>query len=505
MKAVAAAPPAQDILIHCLMRETRVAVIENEVVQELHIERTAGRGLVGNVYLGRVARVLPGLQSAFIDIGLERAAFLHLADLPATPRLDRATPIEARVFEGQPLVVQVVKDPSGGKGARLTMQIGIAGRLLVLLPQDDQIGVSQKIPADRRAALRSRLALLAAPERGGFILRTNAEEASDAELAADIAYLRRVWTRIAEQAKRQPPKSLLHQELDLPARVLRDLVGDATRSVQVDARETFERLLAFGREFMPAAAVKLQHHRGEQPILARHSVDDEIEKALARRVELGSGGYLVIDQTEALTTVDVNTGGFTGARNFDDTVLRTNLEAARATARQLRLRNLGGIVIVDFIDMTRADHGDAVLDELRKHLARDHVKTTVVGGFSPLGLVELTRRRSRESLAQQLCEPCPVCHGRGHVKTARTVADQILREVLSGARRSPSPRELRVVASPRVIDLLRGEASPDLAELSDLIGRPISLDERHGARARAVRFAAAMTAKPGLRWTARQR
>ncbi|WP_296507208.1 ribonuclease G [Rhodoferax sp.] len=473
----------QDILINWSPQETRVAIVEHGAVQELHVERTLERGLVGNVYLGKVARVLPGMQSAFIDIGLERAAFLHVADvwhppaegesLSASRASQTQVPIEKQVFEGQSLMVQVIKDPIGTKGARLSTQISIAGRLLVFLPQDDHIGVSQKIPTAQRDDLRSRLQALAGKEGGGFILRTNGEDASDQELGDDIAYLRKAWARIKDASLRLPPQSLLHQDLNLLQRVLRDLVGESTQTIRVDSREQFDALKAFGHEFMPAAADKLQHYKGERPIFDLYAIDEEIAKALARRVELKSGGYLIVDQTEALTTVDVNTGGFVGARNFDDTIFKTNLEAAQAIARQLRLRNLGGIIIVDFIDMVREDHREAVLGEFRKQLARDRVKT-MAGGFSQLGLVEMTRKRTRESLAHMLCEPCPTCEGKGIVKTPRSVAYDILREILREARQF-TPREFRVVASPKVIELLLDEESQHLAGLSEFIGKPVSL------------------------------
>jgi len=488
----------QDILINWSPQETRVALVEHGAVQELHVERTLERGLVGNIYLGKVSRVLPGMQSAFIDIGLERTAFLHVADIvapftpgsrPSRPPSERegrnaaAVPIEKQVFEGQSLLVQVIKDPIGTKGARLSTQISIAGRLLVFLPQDDHIGVSQKIPAEQRDALRARLQALIEDamrtegggprEHGGFILRTNGEDSSEVELADDIAYLRKAWSRIREQSTRLPAMSLLHQDLSLLQRVLRDLASEDTTSIRIDSREQFEQLLKFGLEFMPKAAGKLQHYAGERPIFDLHNIDEEIARALGRRVELKSGGYLVIDQTEALTTVDVNTGGFVGARNFDDTVFKTNLEAAQAIARQLRLRNLGGIVIVDFIDMTREDHREQVLAEFRKQLARDRVKTTA-GGFSPLGLVEMTRKRTRESLAHMLCEPCEACGGQGIVKTARSVAYDALREILREARQF-TPREFRIVAPPQVIELFLDEESQHLAGLSDFIGKPISL------------------------------
>jgi ribonuclease G len=473
----------QDILINWSPQETRVAIVEHGAVQELHVERTLERGLVGNVYLGKVARVLPGMQSAFIDIGLERAAFLHVADvwhppqdgetISAAKSAQALIPIEKQVFEGQALMVQVIKDPIGTKGARLSTQISIAGRLLVYLPQDDHIGVSQRIPAAQRDELRSRLVKLSGPQGGGFILRTNGEDATDAELSEDIGYLRKAWARVKDASVRLPPMSLLHQDLSLLERVLRDLVGESTQTIRVDSREQFDALKSFGQEFMPLAAGKLQHYKGERPIFDLYAVDEEIAKALARRVDLKSGGYLIVDQTEALTTVDVNTGGYVGARNFDDTIFKTNLEAAQAIARQLRLRNLGGIIVVDFIDMSREDHRDAVLGEFRKQLARDRVKTTA-GTFSQLGLVEMTRKRTRESLAHMLCEPCAVCAGKGIVKTPRSVAYDIFREILREARQF-NPREFRVVASPKVIELFLDEESQHLAGLSEFIGKPVSL------------------------------
>ncbi|WP_332777778.1 ribonuclease G [Polaromonas sp.] len=482
----------QDILINWSPQETRVAVVENGAVQELHVERTLERGLVGNVYLGKVARVLPGMQSAFIDIGLDRAAFLHVADLMSSinsrhaesdaaqaangtgaPAAAAPQPIEKQLFEGQAVMVQVLKDPIGTKGARLTAQISIAGRLLVFLPQDNHIGVSQKIPPRQREDLRQRLQTLTSDQGGGFILRTNGEDATDAELGEDIAYLRKTWARIKAAAQRLPPTSVLHQDLSLLQRVLRDLVGETTQAIRIDSREQFESLTAFAAEFMPATLQKLQLHSGERPIFDLFNIDEEVAKALGRRVDLKSGGYLIIDQTEALTTVDVNTGGFVGARNFDDTIFKTNLEAAQAIARQLRLRNLGGIVIVDFIDMLRENHRDMVLAEFQKQLARDRIKTTV-NGFSALGLLEMTRKRTRESLAHQLCEPCDACSGKGVVKTARSVSYDILREILREARQF-NPREFRVVASPKVIELFLDEESQHLAGLSDFIGKPISL------------------------------
>jgi ribonuclease G len=472
----------EDILVNHSAHETRIAVIQQGAVQELHIERATTRGLVGNVYLGKVSRVLPGMQSAFVDIGLERAAFLHVADLwqsrggPAGGNQHaHPMPIEKVLFEGQPLLVQVIKDPLGTKGARLSSQISIAGRLLVYLPQDPHIGVSQRIGDEAgRAALRQRLQrLMPEGERGGFIIRTSAEEASDEELAADIAYLRKRWRQILDGSQQLPAASLLYQELSLTQRMLRDIAGETTTSILIDSREEIESLKAFAQVYMPAVMGKMRLYASERPLFELHGVEGEIVKALARRVDLKSGGYLIIDQTEALTTIDVNTGGYIGGRSFDDTIFRTNLEAAHAIARQLRVRNLGGIIIVDFIDMGSSEHRDAVLAELRKALARDRTKTSV-NGFTALGLVEMTRKRTRESLAHVLCEPCPTCAGRGEIKTARTVCYEILREIQREAKQF-DPKEFRILASQDVIDLFLEEEAQPLAALGDHIGKQIAL------------------------------
>jgi ribonuclease G len=467
---------SEEILINVTPQETRVAITGAGVVQELLIERSASRGLVGNIYVGRVARVLPGMQSAFVEIGLARAAFLHVADI----RQHGEKPIERLLAEGEPLLVQVVKDPIGSKGARLSTQISIAGRLLVYLPQDPHIGISQRIEDENgRAALRERLKdLLPADEKGGFIVRTLAETAAEEELRADLAYLRHLWQTIHERSLGADPPKLLYQDLSLAQRVMRDMVTVDTTRVLIDSRETYQKLAAFAERYMPQVRQRLEHYTGERPLFDLYNVETEIEKALSRRVELKSGGYLIIDQTEAMTTIDVNTGGFVGNRNFDDTVFKTNLEAAQAIARQLRLRNLGGIIIVDFIDMEGDEHRTAVLEELRRALARDRTRLTL-NGFTALGLVELTRKRTRESLAHVLCEPCPTCGGRGEVRTAHTVCYDILREILREAR-AFNAREFRVIAAQPVIDLLLEDESASLAMLSDFIGKPISVQVETG-------------------------
>ncbi len=465
---------SEEILINVTPQETRVAILQQAVVQELHIERASALGLVGNIYLGRVCRVLPGMQSAFVEIGLDRAAFLHVADIWCAPG-EEPRPIERLLYEGQSIMVQVFKDPLGTKGARLSTQIGLAGRFLVYLPQETHIGISQRIEDEsERELLREKLQqLLPEAEHGGFIIRTMAETATDKELVADIEYLRKVWSDIQVAAKGAQPKTLLYHDLNLPLRVLRDFVTEETDRVVVDSRETFARMQAFAGEYTSTVQEKLSHYQGQRPLFDLRGVEDEIEKALARRVDLKSGGYLILDQTEALTTADVNTGGFVGGRNFDDTIFKTNLEAAQTIARQLRLRNLGGIIIVDFIDMDNEEHQAAVLAEFKKALSNDRARITI-NGFSALGLVEMTRKRNRESLAHILCEPCPICQGRGELKTAQTVCYEILRELLRESRQFEA-REYRILASQQVIDMFLDEESQSLAQLGDFIGKSISL------------------------------
>jgi ribonuclease G len=467
---------SEDILINVTPQETRVAVIEHGVTQELHIERASARGFVGNIYMGKVVRVLPGMQSAFVDIGGERAAFLHVADIWGNRvNGEPGLPIERLLNEGQSLMVQVIKDPIGTKGARLSTQISIAGRLLVYLPQESHIGISQRIEdEEERVHLREKLQqLMPSDEKGGFIIRTMAEAASDRELASDVEYLRKLWHDIQAQARKAAPLALLYQDLNLSLRVLRDFANEETGRIYVDSNETHQAMSHFARQFTPNVVPRLAHYQGERPLFDLHNVEDDIERALARRVDLKSGGYLIIDQTEALTTVDVNTGGFVGGRTFDDTIFKTNLEAAQVIARQLRLRNLGGIVIIDFIDMDTEEHRNAVLNEFRKALARDRTRMTI-NGFTQLGLVEMTRKRTRESLAHILCESCPTCAGRGALKTAQTVCYEVLRELLRESRQFDA-REFRILASQQVVDMFLDEESHNLAMLSDFIGKPISL------------------------------
>jgi len=474
---------SEEVLINVTPQETRVAVVENGVLQEVHIERIQGRGIVGNIYKGRVARILPGMQAAFIDIGIERTAFLHAAD--ATRRYDGEDngaaagdipPMTDLLRDGQEVVVQVLKDPVGSKGARLTTQLSIPARYLVYLPGTDQVRISQKIERQEdRERLRELVARLAEEEaiRPGVIIRTLAESASDEELRLDVQFLKKVWGRVSEGIQESSAPALIHEDTPLAMRTMRDLVRDNVEKVRIDSRETYQKAVKFARELIPEVVSRIEYYPGERPIFDLYSVEDEIERALDRHVPLKSGGYLVIDQTEAMTTVDVNTGGFVGRKNLEETLFKTNLEAAQGIARQLRLRNIGGIIIIDFIDMADPEHKRQVLRALEKALARDRT-TTFVTEMSPLGLVEVTRKRARESLEQIICEPCPTCRGRGVVKTPRTVCYEIFREILREARQFEGAEYL-VLASQIVVDMLLDDEAANLAELQGFIGKPVHL------------------------------
>ncbi|MFT3763079.1 MAG: ribonuclease G [Pseudoxanthomonas sp.] len=474
---------SEEILVNVTPRETRVAVVENGMLQELHIERGWRRGVVGNIYKGKVQRVMPGMQAAFVDVGLERAAFLHANDIvrPATGGESEdmalgpvaAAPIVGLLRDGQDIVVQVVKDPIGSKGARLTTQISIPSRYLVLLPQSRAIGVSARIEDEgERLRLKTLVGRLAESHGGyGYIVRTNAEGQPEEALAEDIAYLSRVWNVVERRGREASSQACIYEDLSLPLRAVRDLIRKDVEKVRVDSHETYEKLQAFVAKYMPVLAERIEHYAGDRPIFDLYGVEDEIGRALDKQVPLKSGGYLVIDQTEAMTTIDVNTGSFLGQRNLEETVYRTNLEAAQAVARQLRLRNLGGIIIIDFIDMDDAEHKRQVLRTLEKSLSRDHAKTTVYD-FSPLGLVEMTRKRTVESLERQLCEPCHECGGRGAVKTAETVTYEIFREITRAVRQFEAAR-LLVIASPKVVARITDEESPAVAELEEFLGKSI--------------------------------
>ena len=474
---------SEEILINVTPVETRVALVENGMLQEAYIERTARKGIVGNIYKGKVVRVLPGMEAAFVDIGLERAAFIHASDVmvsngsdDAVPTAPRAVPdIRSLLREGQSLVVQVTKDPIGTKGARLTTQLSIPSRYLVFMPDVQHIGISQRIEDETE---RERLkGIIAAGleslemDSGGYIIRTAAEGAADTDLLADMKYLTRLFQSVKERIVTAKVPSVVYQDLPLFIRTVRDLIRPQTEKIRIDSRESYQRVMEFVDEFVAEFADKVEYYPGERPIFDLYSVEDEIQKALSRKVQLKSGGYVIIDQTEAMTTIDINTGAFVGHRNLEETIFKTNLEAARAIGRQLRLRNLGGIIIIDFIDMDDPEHQRQVHRMLEKMLERDHAKTKITG-VSELGLVEMTRKRTTESLGQVLCEPCPVCDGRGFLKTGETICYEVFREILR-INRAYDAESYLVMASQKVVDRLLDEESDNVADLETFIGKSI--------------------------------
>ena len=473
----------EEIHINVTPREVRAALVENGVLQEVLIERARRRGLISNIYRGKVSRVLPGMQAAFVEIGLERTAFLHASDIFRRPPeaadaeeadKKREAGIRDLVTDGDDILVQVLKDPLGTKGARLSTFITIPSRYLVYMPRGNGVGVSARIEDEQeRARLREALESVSGDVPGGFIVRTAAEGASWDALRADMIFLGKLWETIRAQADEVRPGELVHEDLPLALRVLRDLLGPDIERVRVDDEATCERMRRFAAMFVPELADKIDLYTGSRPIFDLYGIEEEIGKALDRKVQLKSGGYLVIDQTEAMTTVDVNTGGFVGHRNLEETIFKTNLEAAQAIARQIRLRNLGGIIIIDFIDMEEAEHRRQVLQALERALEKDHARNQI-NEVSSLGLVEMTRKRTRESLEHVLCQACPSCEGRGSVKTPETVCYEIFREILRQARQFEF-QELLVLAHPEVLEMIVDEESGSLAELETRTGRPIRL------------------------------
>jgi ribonuclease G len=475
-----------EILVNVSPREVRAALVENGVLQEIFLERANRRGLISNIYKGRVSRVLPGMQAAFVDIGLERTAFLHASDIVHPAIGENGQPdrpvehgptqeIQSLVTEGHEILVQVLKDPLGTKGARLTTFITIPSRYLVYMPKGRGVGISGRIEDEgERHRLRETTNLFVRPdESGGYIVRTAAEGASPDALRADMLFLQKLWAVLGEKANYARPGQLVHEDLPLAVRVLRDVVSSGVDKVSVDHPEIYQRMREFACTFMPDLADRIELYESDRPIFDLYGVEDEIQKSLDRKVPLKSGGYLIFDQTEAMTTIDVNTGAYVGHRTLEETIFRTNLEAAVAIARQLRLRNLGGIIIIDFIDMEEEEHRKQVLQALEKALAGDHAKTHI-SSVSPLGLVEMTRKRTRESLEHMLCSACPTCEGRGFVKTTETVCYEIFREILRQSRQFQF-QELMVLAHQDVIERLLDEESAALAELEVHTGKPIRL------------------------------
>jgi|TARA_B110000495_G_scaffold121220_1_gene105224 ribonuclease G len=469
----------EEILVNVTSTEVRAALLENGVLQEVYIERAARRGIVSNIYKGRVSRVLPGMQAAFIDIGLERTAFLHASDIakPDAAGNNGDVPnIKDLVREGDGIMVQVVKEPLGNKGARLTTSITLPSHYLVLLPHSDSVRISARIEDDdERERLRDMVAVLL-KEQGlecGAIVRTIAEGAAPEAIMANLRYTLKLWDVVQLRYRLANVKTMVHEDLSLPLRVVRDMISTDIERILVDSKADFTTMLEFASTYLPDAKLMLEHYKRRQPIFDLHGIEDEIKKSMDRNISLKSGGYIVFDQTEAMTTVDVNTGGYVGHRNLEETIYRTNLEAAVAIARQLRLRNLGGIIIIDFIDMEEQEHRSNVLQVLENSLSRDRARHQITP-ISPLGLVEMTRKRTRESLQHVLGKDCTSCNGRGFVMTAETVYFEVFREIIRQSRQFEF-EEVLILAHQDVIELLLDEQSPSLSELEEQTGKSIRL------------------------------
>ncbi len=476
---------SEEILINVTSAETRVALIENGLLQEIFIERNSNKGHVGDVFRGKVIRVMPGMEAAFVDIGLEKAAFIHVSDIARLDpngfeiRDEDDKPIDELVREGQYLIVQVAKDAMSTKGARLTTHLTLPSRNLVYLPRSNHIGVSARLDNEEiRQGLLTQLTDCLEqdqwPNRGGFIIRTAAEGSIASEFMEDLRFLKRLWHKVEQRIKRDDGIKPLYREMPLYMRTIRDLITPQVEKIRIDSVRSYDEIMQFLADFVPELKTSIEVYQGSRPIFDVYGVEDEIDRALGRQVKLKSGGDLIIDQTEAMTTVDVNTGGYIGSRNHAETILKTNLEAATAIARQLRVRNLGGIIIVDFIDMIDPEHQRQVHRTFAKALEKDRAKTAITA-ISELGLVEMTRKRTRESLGQILHSDCPVCQGRGKLKSAETVCFEIFREILRIAKAYDNA-VLLVMASQIVVDRLLDEESGTLAELEDLVAKTVKFE-----------------------------
>ncbi|MEH6568137.1 MAG: ribonuclease G [Halioglobus sp.] len=480
---------SNEILISVTAMETRVAVLENSLLQDVHIERATHRGIVGNIYSGKVVRIMPGMQAAFVEFGSERTGFLHVSDIISVDSSGRedhsakSDAIGAYLHDGKKVVVQVTKDPLGTKGARLTTQVSLSSRYLVLMPQTLHIGISARIddPLERsrlQLVLQEALSAEEISDLGGFIIRTAAEGAGVDEVRADLRYLKRLWSAVSRRGKIADRPALLYEDLPLYSRAIRDLARPSMDKILIDNQACFEQLESFCGEYVPEVSPLLEYYENERQLFDACGVEDEIQRALGRRVDLKSGGYLIIDQTEAMTTVDVNTGSFVGKKNLEETIFKTNIEAASMLARQLRVRNLGGIIIIDFIDMQEAEHRRQVHRELEKAMRQDPSRNRIAG-ISDLGLVEMTRKRDRESLAHMLCEECASCGGKGMVKSAETLCYEIFRELMRTTKNRVN-NSVMVVAAQDVVDRLLDEESGHVEELQAMLAKNLSFQVEPG-------------------------
>jgi len=474
---------SSEIIVNAGREETRVALLENSLVTEIFIDRKKDRGVAGNVYKARVMKVLPGMQAAFVDIGLEKSAFLYVGDVfdstsEYTPMMDdegleleiepkrkrsHATQIEDLLQEGQEILVQVSKEPISTKGARVTTYVSIPGRYLVMMPGVNHIGVSRRIEKiEERKRLREIVSRIRKPNTG-YIIRTASQGRSEDDFIADVEFLSRLWETIQKRMDKASAPALMHNELDLVFRVIRDVFTRDVDKMIIDAPEEYQRVKEFVDSYIPQLGRRVKPYDGDDPIFEHYGVEIEISRALGRRVWLKSGGYIILDQTEALTTIDVNTGRYVGKRSLEDTILKTNLEAVREIAYQLRLRNIGGILILDFIDMEREDNRRKVYAALQEALASDKAKTTI-SHISPIGLIEMTRKRIRESLGRTLCDTCPYCEGRGHIKSSRTICYEVFREIRRAFAHADEKKALVTVNS-LVADMMYDEERQGVEEL----------------------------------------
>ncbi|GAW68165.1 ribonuclease [Geoanaerobacter pelophilus] len=482
-----------ELVINTTSHETRIALIENGTIAELYVERSRVKGIIGNIYKGRVVRVLPGMQAAFVDIGLEKAAFLYVADVfdamdeydsyiegeqGEEPMPHPLHPIEELLQEGQELLVQISKEPIGTKGARITAHISLPGRHLVYMPTVDHVGISRRIEDEVERERLKEIVDRIKPVGGGFIVRTVSDGKSEEDLVADLHYLTKLWDEIAKKKDNAGAPTLIHSDLDVTQKVVRDILTESVERIVVDSKPEYDKIVQFISTFMPKMKYSIELYDEEEPIFDHFGLEVEISRALGRKVWLKSGGYIIIEQTEALTAIDVNTGRYVGKHNLEDTILKTNLEAVKEIAYQLRLRNLGGIIIIDFIDMEKEVNREKVYGALEEALKSDKSKTNILK-ISELGLVEMTRKRVRESLGRMMCEPCPYCEGRGYVKSKISVCHEIFREL---RREMLDIRGTKVMLTvhPQVADLLYDEERRGLEELEKNFKKRITVRAKPG-------------------------
>ena len=484
----------REIFINSTPQESRIAIMEDGFLAEFLIERKEERGIAGNLYKGKVARVLPGMQAAFVEIGMEKAGFLHASDFfdipedvqlinasgdevefdepPKPPPSGRRLPLEKRISTGEQILVQVAKDPLGTKGARITSHVSLPGRYMVFMPGTKHIGISRRIESDEERKRLKEIAQSLGTENGGFILRTASEGRSKREIQRDLRFLTKLWKRIQQKAETVAAPALIHQDLDLITRTIRDFFTPDTERVVIDSAKDHRRIVDFVRQFMPRLRSKIVLYSDSEPLFDRHGIEEKIEKALDRRVWLRSGGHIIIERTEALTAIDVNTGRFVGKRNQEETIFKTNLEAAQEVVRQLRLRNVGGIIIIDFIDMEKEANRKKVYEALRETLKKDKARTNILK-ISELGLVEMTRQRTRESLENQLLSPCPHCDGRGRIKSSVTIAYDVLRAIKKQQANLQDGKNIIVRLHPDIANFLYDEKNHSLDNLEREINRKI--------------------------------